>query len=1091
MPVSAILACFRHAFRGLPDVSLTESHDCIDHEATHTVYFRVDSNHRPTMVCRRNLMGQLEDQAMERLSKTGLVKPLLNPPSVKEHALASSISPIVITDLAGNLTYANPAALKAWRYDNETEVLGRPAVEFCEDSQALRAHLDRVRANGSYVSELVAKRKDGSNFDAEILGSLTLDDRGQPIGMVASCLDVTARKAAEAQLRESEDWLQAIIHNASEVIYTLSPDGVFTFVSPAWTRKLGHVRSQVLGRSFVSFVHPDDVSVCQAFLEKVLGTGKPQESIEFRVRHKDGNWKWFRSSGSCIKESQGNPLCFVGIGEDISERKQEQDALRRANFCIEQAADAIFWVDPIGRIVYANQKACDVLEYSKEELQAMTVFDINPVLPRGEWGAHWETIQEKNSFVFESCHRTKSGRVFPVEVGVNYMTFDGHEYNCAFARDISERKKTEKQLAHFSAIVNSSQDAIIGKTLDGSITSWNRGAEHLYGYTAEEAVGRSIPMLLPPNRIDELPSILLKIEHGERVEQFDTIRCCKDGSLVDVSLTLSPITNGERQIVGVSTIARNIADRRRAEQVLRDSEERYRTLVENIDLGITLIDRQHRIVMVNEGHARMFKRTAKECVGQECFRLFERREAVCPHCPGVPAMDTGCVAAVETQGVRDDGSIFAAQLLAFPVLGADGTPSGFIEVVEDITDRKRTEEELIQAKQVAEAANRAKSEFLANMSHEIRTPMTAILGFADILQANSVTDDAIESAEIIKRNGVHLLNVINDILDLSKIEAGKQITELTICSPRQIAMEVVSTMKVRADAKGLPLTLECRGAIPKTVQTDPIRLRQILVNLVGNAIKFTEVGSVRVVMRLDTTSENDAKLLFDVTDTGIGMSEEQMGLLFRPFSQVDGSACRRFGGTGLGLAISKRLAGMLGGDILVCSNLGQGSTFSLSIGTDHLGGRTMAQEPSKAVNARGPVGKAQQKLNCRILMVEDGPDNQRLIAFLLRKVGAEVELAENGQVAIDVALAAQQAGCPFDVILMDIQMPVMDGYEATRKLRSAGYSEPIIALTAHAMMGDCQKCIDAGCDDYITKPIDPKKLAEVIEAWVATAPSPV
>ena len=224
-------------------------------------------------------------------------------------------------------------------------------------------------------------------------------------------------------------------------------------------------------------------------------------------------------------------------------------------------------------------------------------------------------------------------------------------------------------------------------------------------------------------------------------------------------------------------------------------------------------------------------------------------------------------------------------------------------------------------------------------------------------------------------------------------------------------------------------------------------------------------------------------MIFDVIDTGIGMSEEQMGLLFRPFSQADNSSTRRFGGTGLGLAISKRMAEMLGGDIVVRSSPGQGSTFSLSIATGHLDGLVITQEPSKAVTTREPVGKTQHALTCRILLAEDGPDNQRLIAFLLRKAGAEVEVAENGQIALDLALAARQAGSPFDMILMDMQMPVMDGYEATQNLRRAGYRGPIIALTAHAMTEDRQKCIDAGCDGYITKPIDPKKLVGEIETW--------
>jgi PAS domain S-box-containing protein len=535
-------------------------------------------------------------------------------------------------------------------------------------------------------------------------------------------------------------------------------------------------------------------------------------------------------------------------------------------------------------------------------------------------------------------------------------------------------------------------------------------------------------------------------------------------------------------------VVSDITEHKRGEQVLHESEERYRTLVENIDLGITLIDRQHRIVMVNEGQARMFKTTPRECVGQECFRLFEKREAMCLHCPGVTALNTGCPAEFETQGVRDDGSTFAVKIRAFPIYESGGTPSGFIEVTEDITERKRTEEDIFRAKQVAEAANRAKSEFLANMSHEIRTPMTAILGFTDILLGNSSTEEeSATAAEIIKRNGMYLLDLINGILDLSKIEAGKCTVDLQPCSPSQIAADVVSMMKVPADAKGLPLSLEVQGRIPEEVTTDPIRVRQSLVNLIGNAIKFTEVGSVRVVLRLDSAPKSESKLVFDVIDTGIGMSPEQMGLLFQPFSQVDGSARRRFGGTGLGLAISKRMAEMLGGDIVVRSSPGQGSTFSFSIGIGRPDGLAMTQELSPAVTARGSVRGASQPLDCRILLAEDGPDNQRLIAFLLRKAGAEVELADNGQIALDLALAALQAGSPFDLILMDMQMPVMDGYEATRNLRSARYRQPIIALTAHAMTEDRQKCLDAGCDDYMAKPVKRESLLTLVAKYAAVS----
>ena len=433
--------------------------------------------------------------------------------------------------------------------------------------------------------------------------------------------------------------------------------------------------------------------------------------------------------------------------------------------------------------------------------------------------------------------------------------------------------------------------------------------------------------------------------------------------------------------------------------------------------------------------------------------------------------------------MREDGTDYFLRVQAFPVLGNDGKPSGFIEVVEDITQRKRTEEELTHAKTAAEAANRAKSEFLANMSHELRTPMTAILGFADILLENPAGCDPMDAAEAIQRNGEHLLALLNDILDLSKIEAGKTGLEFQACSPVKIVSEVLATMRVRADAKGLPLCGENDPAIPKMVMTDPLRLRQILVNLIGNAIKFTETGSVRVVTRMEKDQAGNAMLTFDVIDTGIGIADDQRALLFQPFSQVDASAGRRFGGTGLGLAISRRLARMLGGDITVSSVLGRGATFSVTIAVEQAAMKEPAERSKPRVTAP-PQTIDPVNIRGRILLVEDSPDNQRLIAFLLRTAGAEVSVADNGQAAIDCALQAQEAGLPFDLIFMDMQMPILDGYEATQRLRGLGYRRPIVALTAHAMASDREKCLGAGCDDYLTKPINRGMLLQTLSTWM-------
>ncbi len=407
----------------------------------------------------------------------------------------------------------------------------------------------------------------------------------------------------------------------------------------------------------------------------------------------------------------------------------------------------------------------------------------------------------------------------------------------------------------------------------------------------------------------------------------------------------------------------------------------------------------------------------------------------------------------------------------------------------EIEERGRIEMELRTANALAEESTRAKSDFLANMSHEIRTPMTAILGYSDLLMnAGQTAEQRTDCIQTIRRNGEHLLGLINDILDISKIEAGKMTVEHIECSPMEILSDVTSLMRVRAQEKDLALDIEYAFPIPEKIQSDPVRLKQILINLVGNAIKFTESGGVRLIVRCDEAGGEEARLRIEVVDTGIGMTEEQIEHIFQPFSQADTSTTRQFGGTGLGLSISKRLAELLGGEIVIESTPGEGSSFMVTLQTGGLDGVSMLQkqrEEEIPQNPQAPAAPHSTQLSARILLAEDGPDNQRLISFHLKKAGAEVEIAENGRIAYDRALAEWKDETPFDIILMDMQMPVMDGYEATTELRHEGYTGPIIALTAHAMAGDREKCLAAGCDDYTTKPITKEVLLGVIQSHLS------
>ena len=404
----------------------------------------------------------------------------------------------------------------------------------------------------------------------------------------------------------------------------------------------------------------------------------------------------------------------------------------------------------------------------------------------------------------------------------------------------------------------------------------------------------------------------------------------------------------------------------------------------------------------------------------------------------------------------------------------------------------------------ARQANIAKSEFLANMSHEIRTPMTAILGFSDLL---SCEKDVIQDPEcmqnaidLIQGNAKHLLRIIDDVLDISKIESGKMSVEVIDTSVIKIIEESVSLMRPKATGQGLKIHIEYVSPIPRTIQSDPTRLRQILLNLIGNAIKFTDTGSITIKAWYDQATADDAHdgtVRIAVIDTGIGMSTEQCDAisLFAPFHQADASTTRQFGGTGLGLSICNYLALKLGGKLELCSELGNGSCFMVSVNAGNISGiefvnpedaRSVWESSSKQKPKAAEIMDALR--GTRVLLAEDGPDNQKLISFYLRKAGADVTIADDGLIACKIVEQAAKDNDLFDLILMDMQMPNLDGYGASRRLKDQGLEIPIIAITAHAMEGDAQKCFNAGCDDYLTKPIDKVLLIEKCSNCVSDRP---
>ncbi|HRJ49118.1 MAG: response regulator [Phycisphaeraceae bacterium] len=453
-----------------------------------------------------------------------------------------------------------------------------------------------------------------------------------------------------------------------------------------------------------------------------------------------------------------------------------------------------------------------------------------------------------------------------------------------------------------------------------------------------------------------------------------------------------------------------------------------------------------------------------------------------------------------TLGAAASGLVLTGLLVAFMELGLSRTRHVERLVALRTAELRQLARELTEANQDAQAAHQAKSAFLANMSHELRTPMTAILGYADLIAENSHSAETRNDfARIIRRSGEHLLALINDVLDISKIEAGRMAVELLRCRTMPLIDDTLSILRAKADSKGIFLACEIVGEIPETIRTDPTRFRQILVNLVGNAIKFTESGGVRVIVRLASPPDDpDPSLSVEVADTGPGIEDHVMARLFKPFEQGDGSTTRRFGGTGLGLSISRQLANLLGGDITAASTPGEGSSFLVTIRTGPLDGvprltgeRTGQGQDSLQQDDAGTATKTVDTPSlpddARILLADDTIDNQRLLAFHLRLIAREVLIVSDGQEAVDAVLLAGEQDKPYDLILMDMQMPRLDGYAATRLLRSRGYQRPIIALTAHTSAEDERRCREAGCDAFLSKPVEKNELARVCARFIDQA----
>jgi hypothetical protein len=903
-------------------------------------------------------------------------------------------------------------------------------------------------------------------------------------------VDLALDPEALQVLVESERRYRQLVEHGGAFICTHDLNGILLSVNRAAAESLGYRPEEMMGRSLGDFLEEGRDSAFDAYLAEIATA--PMVSGLMSVKTRDGKIRTWAYHNSRYQEPGQEPS-VLGHAQDVTEMKNLEETLKLTQFSVDRAADAVFWIAKDGELRYVNDAACDYLGYSREELLGFSIYDIDITLDRADWPAHWEQVQKLERLTTETLYRARTGRQFPVEVTVNFLSFRGQEYHCVFAREISWRKEAE--------------DAINATTA------------------------------------------------------------------------------------------------------------RLEGLIENLPVGILFEDDHHKVVLANQTLCQMLDIPVppRALGGADSRTLLEQSKHLFP-APEHFASRVEQILKTHTlvRGEElslDDGKVFARDYV--PIVNQNYR--AHLWQYRDITERKRAEAEILKAKFEAEKANNAKSSFLAMMSHELRTPLNAILGMTELSLETELSAEQREFLRTIQTNSENLLRLIDDVLDLSKIEANRMDIEQIPYDLRELVEEVAGSLNVRAMMKDVDLVLDVDPHLPAEIVGDPKRVRQVLVNLVGNAVKFTEEGFVSISVEIEDWKPGDRlDLAIAVRDSGIGIAADKQRELFSKFYQAEGSTTRRFGGTGLGLNISRSLVELMGGRIDFVSEEGKGSSFRvnltatvpqdvepnsvrhraqlrdkrarilLSVGSEgrrrslgrtlkawgfeveiassleeleamltessettitvleqrsepmelqtlkllrqaprrelllvtSIGANTstvltercphvvvkpirqakLADTLARALSvpvapaARPVLSEAarETRLPHRILLVEDNPDNQRLAARVLERAGAFVDNAENGEVA--VAMAKDTL---YDLILMDLMMPVMDGFQATAHIReseTAPNRVPIVALTAHATEGFRDRCLAAGMDDYLSKPFKKERLVALVDQWVDRRP---
>ncbi len=758
-----------------------------------------------------------------------------------------------------------------------------------------------------------------------------------------------------------------------------------------------------------------------------------------------------------------------------------QHSEERLRTIFQNSPDAIFIENEVGVVLDANPAACTFHGMSHNELVGQNVLDLVPEDRREEVKQDFKKWFTGEMELYEGVSQTAAGSSVPVEVIGAPIRYEGESAVLLLVRDTTKRKQAEQALRksemRYRGLIETQSNLIVRVDMDGKFTFVNEAFCRFAGRSRGELIGEYLDAYIYYDDIDA-PARLLELltSRRERVVTVERRMRARSGAAW-VRWENIAVFDETGQAVEIQSVGQDITERRQMDEALRESEKRLSFLFEEIPhIAVKGYNAQREAIFWNRASEKLYGYSKKEALGkkmEDLVLLPERREEM------IVAFDAWAQKGVEIPSGEMmkrcfDGREVAVYSSRLATRNQHGDWEMYVIDV-DLSELKLANEALVKARDYAEKANRSKSEFLANISHEIRTPMNGVMGMTNLLLDSKLDTEQHEYIETIMESTEELLGIIDELLDISRIEAGEIRLTPEPFSPRETVEKVILLFADRAGKKGVDLSVAIHPDVPGKMMGDAGRIRQILINLIGNALKFTNDGHIQVRMQAEKIEEG-WNLLVDVKDTGIGISPELQSRVFEKFTQGDASSKRKHGGTGLGLAITKQLVELMGGTISVASKEGQGTSFDFNLKLPDL--EPGAEDAETAVPVEQDI---LPKINARILLVEDNLVNQKVAMAMLKKLGCRVSLAINGAQALK-----QIPDHKFDLIFMDCQMPILDGFETTRAIRQmvgAIHDIPIVAMTAHALKEDREQCLASGMDDYIAKPVHRDKLIAILRKY--------